>query len=124
MRRITCLRRLWHSFHFYLPANTHFSGVPKFRKPLRYYLRNNFYATLSGVRRLSTVRCTLDEMGEDRVMFSVDYPFQSDQDASDWFDYVEGIGVQTKKKIAWENAKRLLSIEDVCEGWMEEEEFL
>jgi hypothetical protein len=40
------------------------------------------------------------------------------------FDYVEGIGVQTKKKIAWENAKRLLGIEEVEDGYMAEEEFL
>lgn len=100
------------------------AGVPTYNKSLRSYLRNNFHATLSGVRRLSTLRCTLDEMGEERVMFSVDYPFQSDQDAGDWFDYVEGVGVEAKKKIAWGNARRLLRIVEVGEGWVEEEELL
>lgn len=81
-----------------------------YKRPLRYYLRNNFYATLSGVRRLSTTQCTLAEMGEERVLYSVDYPFQSNEDSADWFDGVEGLGVETKKKIARTNAKRLFNI--------------
>jgi len=81
-----------------------------YKRPLRYYLRNNFYATLSGVRRLSTTQCTLAEMGEERVLFSVDYPFQSNEDSADWFDGVEGLGGETKRKIARGNAKRLFNI--------------
>ena len=81
-----------------------------YKRPLRYYLRNNFYATLSGVRRLSTTQCTLAEMGEERVLYSVDYPFQSNEDSADWFDGVEGLGVETKRKIARGNAMRLFNI--------------
>lgn len=122
-----------HHYALYLPlprsisplTNTPPSGVPTHLKPLRHYLRTNVYATLSGIRRLSTVRCTLDEMGEERVLFSVDYPFQSDQDQADWFDGVEGIGVQAKKRIGWGNARGLLGLEGVGvgEGWIEGEEF-
>lgn len=93
-------------------------------KPLRYYLRNNFYATLSGVRRLSTVQCTLAEMGEQRVMWSVDYPFQSNEDAADWFDYVEGLGVETKRKIASGNAKRVFNITVPLDERQEDEDFM
>ncbi|KAF2036113.1 hypothetical protein EK21DRAFT_96093 [Setomelanomma holmii] len=93
--------------------------------PLRYYLRTNILATLSGVRRLSTLRCTLDEMGEDKVMWSLDYPFQSDQDAADWFDGVEGVSVEAKKKIGWGNARRVLGIGEVGDGgWVDGEDFL
>ncbi|GME25183.1 hypothetical protein GTA08_BOTSDO03419 [Neofusicoccum parvum] len=63
-------------------------GVPgadgPHQRSVRYYLRNNFYATLAGVRRLSTVRDTIEEMGEDRVLWSVDYPYESNEDAADW----------------------------------------
>ncbi|KAI0611291.1 Amidohydrolase [Pyrenophora tritici-repentis] len=81
-----------------------------YKRPLRYYLRNNFYATLSGVRRLSTTQCTLAEMGEERVLFSVDYPFQSNEDAADWFDGVEGMSVETKRKVVRGNARRLFNL--------------
>ncbi|KAF2640109.1 amidohydrolase 2 [Massarina eburnea CBS 473.64] len=89
-------------------------GVPgadgPYNKTMKHYLQNNFYATLAGIRRLSTVRDTIEEMGEDRVMFSVDYPYESNEDAADWFDYVEGLGVATKEKLAWRNAERIFNV--------------
>lgn len=93
-------------------------------KPLRYYLRNNFYATLSGVRRLSTVQCALAEMGEQRLLWSVDYPFQSNEDAADWFDGVEGLGVQLKRKIASGNSKTLFNITVPLDERQVDEDFM
>lgn len=89
-------------------------GVPgadgPYNRTLKYYLQNNFYATLAGIRRLSTVRNTIEEMGEDRVMWSVDYPYESNEDAANWFDATEGLGVETKKKIGWKNAERIFNL--------------
>ncbi|KAK7733360.1 hypothetical protein SLS57_000375 [Botryosphaeria dothidea] len=82
----------------------------KHEKTTMHYLRNNFYATLAGVRRLSTVRDTIAEMGEDRVLWSVDYPYESNEDAADWFDQVEGLGEATKRKVGWENAERIFGV--------------
>jgi predicted TIM-barrel fold metal-dependent hydrolase len=95
-----------------------------YTRPLRYYLKNNFYATLSGVRRLSTVQCTLAEMGEERVMFSADYPFMNNEDQVDWFDGLEGLGVATKRKIARGNAKRLLGNDVELDGRQVDEDFM
>jgi gamma-resorcylate decarboxylase len=95
-----------------------------YKKSMKYYLRNNFYATLAGVRRLSTVKNTIDEMGEDRVMFSVDYPYESNEDAADWFDNVEGLGIRTKEKLAWEVAEKLLNITASLDSYQEDQEFL
>lgn len=89
-------------------------GVPgedgAHNRTMVYYLQNNFYATLAGIRRLSTVRNTIEEMGEDRVMWSVDYPYESNEDAANWFDAVEGLGTYTKKKIGWKNAERIFNL--------------
>lgn len=89
-------------------------GVPgadgPYNRTMQYYLQNNFYATMAGVRRLSTVRDTIEEMGEDRVMWSVDYPYESNEDAADWFDLVEGLGTVTKEKLAWRNAERIFNL--------------
>ena len=48
-------------------------------------------------------------MGEDRVMFSVDYPFVSNKLGADWFNAVD-LPLATKEKIAHKNAERLLKI--------------
>lgn len=95
-----------------------------YKKTMKYYLRNNFYATLAGVRRLSTVRDTIEEMGEDRVMWSVDYPYESNEVAANWFDYVEGLGVRTKEKLAWENAVRIFNLTVATNSYQEDQEFL
>lgn len=80
-----------------------------YEKSMMYYLQNNFYATLAGVRRESTMRNTIDEMGESRVLFSVDYPYESNEDAADWFDGMQ-MNENTREVIGWENAKRILKL--------------
>lgn len=81
-----------------------------YNRSMQYYLTNNFYATTAGVRRLSTVKDTIEEMGEDRVMFSVDYPYESNEDAANWFDGVDGLGPRTKEKLGWKNAERIFNL--------------
>jgi hypothetical protein len=52
-------------------------------------------------------RSTLLEVGSDRVLFSVDYPYETMQEQSDWFESVpisEGDGL----KIGRANAQQLL----------------
>src|SRR6201998_4186917 len=50
------------------------------------YLRENVYVTTSGNFRTPTLLCTMLEMGSDRIMYSVDYPFETHAEASQWFD--------------------------------------
>ena len=49
-------------------------------------------------------------MGEDRVLFSIDYPYESSKDAGDWFDGVD-LPAATLAKVASGNATRLLHLE-------------
>lgn len=78
---------------------------------VEYYMQNNVYATTAGIRKLSTVLDTILEIGEDRVLFSVDYPYESNEDTANWFDQVEGMGsTATKKKLGWENAERIFGV--------------
>ncbi|KAL3455563.1 amidohydrolase 2 [Aspergillus heterothallicus] len=79
------------------------------QRTLREYLRSNFYATLAGVRCETAFRATLQEMGADRVMFSVDYPFESNEEAADWFEELE-LGDELKNRVGWGNAERLLGL--------------
>lgn len=50
------------------------------------YLRENFYLTTSGVFRTQALLDTLLEVGADRTLFSVDYPYESMDELAPWFD--------------------------------------
>ncbi|KAJ9622085.1 hypothetical protein H2203_006966 [Taxawa tesnikishii (nom. ined.)] len=84
--------------------------LDKYPNTMMYYFQNNFIATLAGVRRESTLRNTLEELGEGRVLFSVDYPYESNEEASDWFDGLQ-MNENTRRQIASENAKRWLKLD-------------
>ncbi|EWF17516.1 hypothetical protein L409_05095 [Klebsiella pneumoniae BWH 41] len=51
----------------------------------------------------------IEVMGADRVMFSVDYPYEDIHQACDWFDPLE-LEAGLKEKIAWGNASRVFNI--------------
>jgi 2,3-dihydroxybenzoate decarboxylase len=73
------------------------------------YIRGNFYVTTAGVFDHVPLRCAIDAMGEDRVMFSVDYPLEfSDQAAA----FIESAPMTEarRKKVCWDNAARVLKI--------------
>lgn len=70
------------------------------------YLRSNFYVTTSGNFCPTAFRCTLDVMGTDRVMFSVDYPMDDNVDGVRFLaDYP--MDDASRRKISSENAIRL-----------------
>ena len=51
----------------------------------------------------------LSAMGEDRVLFAVDYPFVSNQLGADWFRALD-LPRAAREKIAHRNAEKLLGI--------------
>ncbi len=73
------------------------------------YWEENFWVTTSGVQDDGTLMDTLRIVGEDRVMFSADYPYEDDLEMAAWFDRLELNG-RTKRKIGFENARILLKL--------------
>ncbi|MGV0737883.1 amidohydrolase family protein [Mycobacterium syngnathidarum] len=67
------------------------------------YLRTNFHITTSGNFCPSAFRCTLDVIGADRVMFSVDYPMD-DNLAGARFLSEYPMDDPTRRKVSSENA--------------------
>ncbi|STV22747.1 2-amino-3-carboxymuconate-6-semialdehyde decarboxylase [Klebsiella pneumoniae] len=51
-------------------------GLGKRKKPLMHYLQNNFIVTTSGHFNTHSLNNAIEVMGADRVMFSVDYPYE------------------------------------------------
>ena len=79
------------------------------RKPLAHYLRDHFHITTSGNFHTPTLHNVIEEMGIDRVMFSVDYPYESISEGATWFDGCPLEG-EARLKVAGLNAARLLKL--------------
>ena len=73
------------------------------------YLRDNVYITTSGNFRTPTLLSTMLEVGSDRIMYSVDYPFEKHEDAARWFDTCE-ISENDRRKIGRDNARKLFGL--------------
>ena len=56
------------------------------KKPPSSYIRENVAITTAGLCSTPALRCALEELGEDRVLFSIDYPYESSKEAGDWLD--------------------------------------
>lgn len=78
-------------------------------KPPMHYLLNNFYLTTSGVFRTQALLNTLTEVGSDRVLFSVDYPYESMDELSPWFDTCP-ISDNDRVKIGRTNSEMLFGL--------------
>ncbi|MGF6884804.1 putative TIM-barrel fold metal-dependent hydrolase [Nocardia sp. GAS34] len=75
------------------------------------YLRENFYLTTSGVFRTQALLDTLLEVGADRTLFSVDYPYESMYEIAPWFDSCP-ISENDRVKIGRTNAAKLFGLDD------------
>ena len=79
------------------------------RKPVADYFRANFHLTTSGHFSTPALIDAVAEVGAERVMFSVDYPFEDFSDAADWFDHAE-ISEADRRKIGRTNAMKLFKL--------------
>ena len=81
----------------------------KLQKPLGQYLKDNFYITTSGNFHTPTLRNVIEEVGVDRVMFSVDYPYESTAAAAEFIDTAP-MDEATRALVCHGNAERLLKL--------------
>ncbi|HVB50314.1 MAG TPA: amidohydrolase family protein [Acidimicrobiales bacterium] len=75
-------------------------------RTLTSYLTDHFYITTSGHFFTPSLMTAVEVMGDDRVMFSVDYPFDDMVQGSEWFDNAV-IDEDLRLKIGRGNAARL-----------------
>ena len=81
----------------------------KAKRPMSQYLRDNFYYTTSGVFHTPALTNVISEVGVDRVMYSVDYPFEDMGAGKEWFDRAP-ISEPDRLKIARTNAQKLFRV--------------
>jgi predicted TIM-barrel fold metal-dependent hydrolase len=73
------------------------------------YFASNIWVTTSGLFSIPPVMCTVQVLGVDRVLFSVDYPFGSNAAGRALLDTLP-LGPADKAKIAGGNAERVLRL--------------
>lgn len=73
------------------------------------YIKENIYITTSGVCSSDALICSINALGENNVMFSVDYPYESSSIAAQFLDNAP-INDSVRQKIAYSNAKRILKL--------------
>jgi gamma-resorcylate decarboxylase len=78
------------------------------RRP-SYYFANNFYITTSGHFHTKPLIEGIEQIGVERVLFSVDYPYEQMDSAGRWFDDIR-LDNRTKLKIGRDNANTLFSL--------------
>ena len=80
-------------------------------KPMNFreVFNRNFYITTSGNFSDPAMLCSLQEMGADRILFSVDWPFVPNALGTAWIERLH-LNAEDKAKVLNGNARRLLKL--------------
>lgn len=84
------------------------SVLPIRRRPSE-YLRENFWITNSGVAWEHAIKFAQGFLGEDRVMYAMDYPYQYAPDEVNILDGMD-MPLETKRKFFQSNAERVFKL--------------
>ena len=85
-------------------------GAMTLPQPRSFYIKRNIAIAASGVCSDVSLRCALDAMGANRVMFSVDYPFEKTEVAARFIREAR-VSQTERAHVASENAKQILRID-------------
>ena len=79
-------------------------GIKLGKKPSD-YIKQNFVVTTSGMSSAEPLNCALAALGNDRVMFAADYPFEQAAEAGEFLDKTP-LADPVREGIAFKNAVR------------------
>ncbi|MFP5248132.1 MAG: amidohydrolase family protein [Thermoanaerobaculia bacterium] len=88
---------------------TNSADKPPLQKAPSEYFRSNLIITTTGVCQDSSLQCAIAMMGEDRVLFSVDYPYEDATQAAQWIETTP-LTDEQREKICHGNAERVLGL--------------
>jgi 2,3-dihydroxybenzoate decarboxylase len=89
-------------------SRAQFHGL-KLKKPPSEYIRENVIVTTSGMCSAEPLKCALAALGQDRVMFGADHPFESAPEAGEFLDQVP-LADELRTDIAFNNAVKHLGL--------------
>jgi 2,3-dihydroxybenzoate decarboxylase len=81
----------------------------KLKKSPSEIIREHICVTISGMFSAEPLQCAIGALGAGRVMFSVDYPFESADEAACFIEDVP-LDSATRQKICFENAEQVLGL--------------
>jgi len=88
------------------------SGPAHLKQPVAEYFKTNLHVTTSGYFSQPPLKCAVDVVGIDRLLYSVDYPFSPNgrgrkflEDAAEW------LGKADLEKLRGGNAEKVLKLE-------------
>lgn len=109
------LETLTHTFRLARPRHfccggptTSSANVRLCRGHVEYY-REHFWLTTSGAFSNSALTCSIAEMGVERIMFSIDWPFMSNRAGRKWMDAAP-VSDHVRTLILGANARKLLKL--------------
>ena len=73
------------------------------------YYRKHFWLTTSGAFSNSALTCSIAEMGVERILFSIDWPFMSNRAGRKWMDAAP-VSDHDRTLILGVNARKLLKV--------------
>ena len=74
-----------------------------------FYIKRNIALTTSGVCSDVALRCAIDAMGLENVLFSIDYPFEKSDVAAQFIEQAK-ISEAERRAVAYGNSARLMKI--------------
>jgi predicted TIM-barrel fold metal-dependent hydrolase len=93
--------------------STRWGGWGSRQRSLRQVWDENIWITMSGSWSLAPLKCILENTKIEKIMYSVDYPFESNEKGREWFEQLEASGMLTHEQlemIAYRNAEQLLNV--------------
>ena len=84
-------------------------GAMTLERPPSDYFKRNIWITTTGVCADAPLRCAMEMMGSDRVMFSADYPFERPEEAGAWIEAAP-ISAEERRMVCHDNAAALLKL--------------
>ena len=103
------LGHLGEALPFLLPRVDRYVSRQMKGRTFRDSIRKNFYFTTGGKFTHTALQCTIEEIGIERVMFAVDWPFHTNLDGAAFIETAP-IGDDAKAMIFASNARRLLRL--------------
>ncbi|WP_079989448.1 amidohydrolase family protein [Candidatus Protochlamydia phocaeensis] len=79
------------------------------KKPPSQYIKDHIAITISGMYANEPLLCALNALGEDSLMFSTDYPYESSQAAAQFIEQAP-LKEDVRQKICYKNAERFLNL--------------
>jgi len=81
----------------------------RMQRPFADYYREHFWLTTSGAFSNAALTCSITEMGVERILFSVDWPFMPNRAGREWIDAAP-IKERERTLICGANARKLLKL--------------